>query len=65
MNNTDRTDYHAACAELDRIKAFVDRPRCINCEEFSAGTCGHHGEIPEEYWYSPNDCKQWMIKLPF
>ena len=61
----DKQAWHQAAAELERIKAFVDKPRCINCEEFSAGVCGHYGQVPESHWYKPNDCTKWFVKIPF
>lgn len=62
---TDKEAYEAAADELDRVKAFVEKPRCINCDRWIGGKCDVYGEVPEEYWYTPSDCNRWMLKLPF
>ena len=62
---TDKEAYEAAAAELDRVKAFVEKPRCINCDRWIGGKCDVYGEVPEEYWFTPSDCNRWMLKLPF
>jgi hypothetical protein len=61
----DKQAWHEAATELERLKAFVDKPRCINCEEFSAGVCGHYGPIPDHYWYKVTECAKWFVKIPF
>jgi len=61
----DRQAWHEAAAELERLKTFVDKPRCINCEEFSAGTCGHYGPVPESHWYKVTECAKWFVKIPY
>jgi len=61
----DREAWHAASDEFDRVKAFLGRPRCINCEEFMGGSCGHFGPVPEPHWYKPTECPKWMVKIPF
>jgi hypothetical protein len=61
----DKQAWHAAAAEYDKIKAFLDRPRCINCDNYLNGVCEHYGPVPEEHWYTPNDCDKWEANLPF
>lgn len=62
---TDKEAYEAAAEELDRVKDFVEKPRCINCDRWIGGKCDVYGEVPEEYWFTPSDCNRWMLKLPF
>jgi hypothetical protein len=61
----DKQAWHAASDEFDKIKVFLDKPRCINCEEFYNGQCGHYGPVPEAHQYKPNECPKWMVKIPF
>lgn len=62
---TDKEAYDLASAELEKIAAFVDRPRCINCDRLNDGVCDEFGDVPESFWHKPNDCKAWLLKLPF
>ena len=64
----DKDAYELGLAELEKIKAFMDRPRCVNCEFFRdlEGVCGEIMEIvPESFRHTPNRCGSWMHKLPF
>ena len=62
---TDKQAYEAALSEYGRVKAFIDKPRCVNCDNFSKGECGHYGPVPEEHQYKPTDCERWMYQIPF
>lgn len=61
----DKQAFDTAAAEFDKIKAFLDKPRCINCDEFTNGNCGHYGPVPESHWYKINECAKWFVKIPF
>lgn len=62
---TDQQAWQAATDEVHAIRIFLDKPRCINCGEFSGGVCGHFGEVPSEYWHSLTDCEKWELDIPF
>jgi hypothetical protein len=67
---TDKQAYEAAVVALREARAFVDKPRCINCEHYqSAGksaTCVLYGQaIPDEYLWTPNECTGHEISIPF
>lgn len=62
---TDKEAYDEAARELDKLKSFVSQPRCINCDRWSAGVCEAYGDVPESYWYKPNQCPEYMFKIPF
>ena len=59
---TDKEAYEAA------VK-LVEAPRCITCEHYQTGgkaaACVMHGPIPVEFLYTPNDCKDYDVSIPF
>ncbi len=48
---------------------LVEAPRCIKCEHYQTGgrgaACVMHGQVPVEYLYTPNECKDYEIQIPF
>jgi hypothetical protein len=62
---TDQQEYKAAESEYVKIKIFLEKPRCINCDNWTAGHCGHYGPVPESHWYTPTECDKWMVQIPF
>ena len=62
---TDKEAFDMAAAEQRKIAAFLDKPRCINCERWTLGNCEKYGAVPEAHWYTPNECKEWHYKIPF
>jgi hypothetical protein len=63
--NQDKQHFEQATDELKKISAFLGKPRCITCEEFGPHGCSQFGAIPDEYLYKPNECKKYMLKIPF
>lgn len=48
---------------------LVEAPRCITCEHYQTGgkqaACVMHGPVPTEYLYTPNECQDYDIQIPF
>lgn len=61
----DKEAYEAAEAEHIKIRIFLEKPRCINCEKWTAGHCEHYGPVPENHWFTPTTCDKWMVQIPF
>lgn len=64
---TDKEQYEAALKTQSQVTKFIDTPRCINCDNFSAtGECTEYRtSIEPEYMYTPNECEKWSPLIPF
>ena len=66
---TDKEAYNDAVRQADELRAFLDKPRCVTCQHYQSGghgaACVMHGAIPEEYLFTPNECGDYEIDIPF
>lgn len=66
---TDKENYDSALITSAEVGKFIALPRCIKCDQYqgnsSGGACIKHGDIPEEYLYTPNECQDYSEDIPF
>lgn len=63
---TDKDAYEAAFQTMVEAQKLFNKPRCINCTNYHGqNTCVQHGEIPDEYLYTPNECPDHSHAPPF
>ena len=65
----DQKLYEAAIVTKLDAEYFINQPRCITCEHYQTGgrgaACVMHGPVPVEYLYTPNECADYEIVIPF
>lgn len=66
--NPDRQAYEAALRAKVAAQDFLEKPRCFDCDhldKIAGNVCVFNGGVPDDYLYTPNECPEFALIIPF